>query len=463
MGIFKAYDIRGIYGENLTEKEAYKIGFYLAKYLNLNEIKIGYDTRVSSESLTKYLMKGFIDANCQVICVGMLSTPNFYFSLFSQNSSTGVMVTASHNSKEYNGFKIIFEGNSFDSRNGLYNVEKLVVEDLLELSEHFDGLHLEKVTLSEFISKNNIVQISKKEDYVQYLSNSFNNIFTEKEKKTLRTINFSIDFSSGMSSIAVSSLFEKLEVKFNSYNDTCDGNFPNHSPDPIKAQDYLKKIENNSEFTVAFDGDGDRIVLYDEKNEVVLPDYMIALLIDYFSKENKEFVCDLRASKILLELAEERNVNLKLMRVGRAFYTDFMKEKDCFYGAELSGHMFFKEFNYLDNPDLALIYLLKIICIEHSKEKEFKFSKVIEKYMKYYKIPEVCIKVENLDDALKKVFENYKDNLVMEIDGYSFEFEKYWFNIRKSNTESVLKINIEGITKEIVEEKMKNLQKLISE
>ena len=209
MGIFKAYDIRGIYGENLTEKDAYKIGFYLAKYLNLNEIKIGYDTRVSSEELTKYLMKGFIDANCQVICVGLLSTPNFYFSLFSENSS-GVMVTASHNSKEYNGFKIIYDGNSFDSRNGLYNVEKLVVEDLLELSEHFESLHLEKVSLSEFMVKNNILQVSKKEEYVKYLGDSFNTIITEKEKKTLSTINFSIDFSSGMSSIAVSSLFEKL-------------------------------------------------------------------------------------------------------------------------------------------------------------------------------------------------------------------------------------------------------------
>ncbi len=459
MSIFKAYDIRGIYGENLTEKDAYKIGFYLGKYLKLTEIKIGHDTRLSSESLTKYLVKGLLDANCNVIYLGLISTPNFYYSLFS-GTENGVMVTASHNSKEYNGFKIMSNGNSFDSRNGLYNIEKLVNEDLFELSESFESIHLEKISLSDFLVKNNILSLNTKEDYIQYLLDLYLEIFSDEEKKAISDLIFSIDFSSGMSSIAITEFFKKINLEVKYYNEVLDGDFPNHSPDPVKAEDYLKQIENDSMFSFVFDGDGDRIVLYNEKNDLVLPDYMIALLINYFSKDEKNFVCDLRASKFLSEIALDKNLNLKLMRVGRAFYSDYMKENDCIFGAELSGHMFFRKFNFLDNPDVALIYLLKIITLEYLKDENFRFSNFISKYMKYYKKKEINLEVVNSDNVLDSIKENFKENLILELDGLSFNFDSYWFNIRKSNTEPVLKINIEGISKKIVDlefEKLKNL------
>lgn len=460
MSIFKAYDIRGIYGDNLTEKDAYKIGFYLAKYLNLSEIKIGSDVRLSSENLTKYLMKGFIDANCSVIYLGALSTPNFYYSLFS-NVSCGVMVTASHNPKEYNGFKIIFNGTSFDSRNGLYNIEKLVKEDLFELSEHFESLGIEKLSFFDFLLKNNIFSLDTNLEYTNYLLKIFGEIFDEEEKKSLSNLIFSVDFSSGMSSIAILKFLKKINLNVNCYNEIPDGNFPSHSPDPVKAENYLKKIENNSMFSFAFDGDGDRIVLFDENNELVLPDYMIALLIDYFSSFDKKFVCDLRASRILVEIAKEKQVELKFMRVGRAFYSDYMKENNCVFGAELSGHMFFRKFNYLDNPDIALIYLLKIILNEYKSSDNFKFSEFISKYKKYYKKKEINLEVTNSDNVLENIKEKFKENLILELDGLSFDFNSWWFNIRKSNTEPVLKVNIEGVSKEIVENEFEKLKQLI--
>lgn len=460
MSIFKAYDIRGVYNDNLTEKDAYKIGFYLAKYLNLSEIKIGHDIRISSESLTKYLIKGFIDANCSVIYLGKISTPNFYYSLFS-NVSSGVMVTASHNPKEYNGFKIISNGVSFDSRNGLYNVEKLVNEDLFELLEHFDLNSIEKLSLEEFLSKNNVSYLYPVFEYREFLIQIFNEVFNKDEKELLKKLNFSIDFSSGMSSIAILEFFKKIDFEVKVYNENPDGNFPSHSPDPIKAENYLKEIKNDSMFSFAFDGDGDRLVLFDEKNDLILADYMIALLIDYFSKTDNKFVCDLRASKILLEITKEKKIELKLMRVGRAFYSDYMKETDCVFGAELSGHMFFRKFGFLDNPDIALIYLLKIILDEYKNNLNFKLSEFILKYKKYYKKREINLEVKNSDIIFEKLKNDFSKNLVLELDGLSFDFKTYWFNIRKSNTEPVLKINFEGISKEKVETEFEKLKEFI--
>ncbi len=448
MSIFKAYDIRGIYGKELTEKEAYLIGYYLPKHLNIKKIKVGHDLRLSYEQLSKFFMQGIIDSKATPIFLGRTSTPNFYYSLF-QGTNSGVMITASHNSKEYNGFKIIHEGKSFDSRNGLKDFEKIIKKDADNKTQEYEEIKesISAMDLNEFIQNNEIEKQYNTEKYTQFLKDYFNQTLTEEERNTLKNLNFALDFSSGVSSLAVKEFIKQTNLNCTLLNDTPDGNFPNHSPDPLKAKEYLKNTQNKSFFAAVFDGDGDRIIFFDEKKEFDFPDYIIALLMDYFISQNKSkenFVCDLRASKHISELAESKKSKLKLLRVGRAFYQDYMQEHSSIFGAELSGHLFFRDFKYFDNPDMALIHILKIVAQNIKQNPKTTFSQMLEKYKKYYKIEETNLEVSNSKKVLDTLKKQYKKNLTLDIDGYSFDFDTHWFNIRKSNTENVVRINFEG-------------------
>ncbi|MDA3855208.1 MAG: hypothetical protein PF569_03035 [Candidatus Woesearchaeota archaeon] len=466
MSIFRAYDIRGIYPSELSEKDAYLIGYYLVKYLNLKEIKIAHDLRLSFEAITKFFIQGVLDAGSKPIYLGELSTPGFYYSLF-EGVNSGVMITASHNSKEYNGIKVMNNMESFDSRNGMFDLEKLVIEDkdnkIVELNQIESDLN--DLFLADFLKENEVEYYLTKENYVNFLKDYYDKILDEEEKKVLENIKFSLDFSSGVSSLGVVPFLEKTKLNYNLLNEKPDGNFPVHSPDPLKAKEYLSKLNlKDNLFTCAFDGDGDRIVFYDENSRFILQDYIIAMFIDYYVSEgSKSFVCDLRESRVAFDIAKENDVTLKPLRVGRSFYQDFLKEHSCIFGAELSGHMFFRDYRNLDNPDIALIIMLKIVSKELLKGNyNFKFSDLVVKYKTYERIQETNLKVKDADKVLEFLKNKYEKNLVMEIDGYSFDLGDYWFNVRKSNTEPIIRINLEGKDKTKTQEEFDNLIKFIN-
>ena len=463
-GIFKAYDVRGVYGSELTEKDAYMIAYYFVKFTGLRKLKVSFDARESSEVLCIYFMRGLIDARCEPFCQGVSSTPCFYYSLF-DGVNSGVMITASHNSKEYNGFKFMLGLESFDSRNGLLDVEKLVCEDLDDLNSGYARVEeeLKGVKLDDFIRQNGIDYSSKLNSYIAFLERYYKKILNSKERDVLRNLNLVFDFSSGVSSLALVPFFEKIGLDFVALNEKPDGSFPVHKPDPKEAKEYLKSRDDlKADCFMVFDGDGDRVLFYDEKRNQVLPDYPIALLIDYFITKGSHFVVDLRISRVVSDMCKDRGALLELLRVGRSFYQDFMKKNDCVFGAELSGHLFFRDFKYLDNPDFAVIHMLKIFAREIlDKGEKFVFSKMLERYKKYYKLPEESLVVNDSSRVLEAIKKKYKKSLISEVDGYSFDAGEYWFNVRRSNTEPRMRVSFEGLHEKKTKDEFNNLIEFI--
>ncbi len=445
MGIYKAYDIRGIYGLELKEIDSYLFAYYFAKKYNVKEIKIANDCRNSRETLSKFLIEGFLDANCKVEYLGLSSTVNFYFSLF-EGINSGIMITASHNSKEYNGFKIILNGKSFDGRNGLEKMEETILEDKDNKIRDFEQVknQINAYSLKEFLDIKEIETKSKLNLYIDYLRKLIHLKLHSNEIEILKKNIIGLDFSSGMSSLALKKTLELEGFNIVSYNFIPDGNFPNHEPEPREAEEFVKNIKENFSFLAAFDGDGDRIGFYDENKKLIPLDYIICKYIEYFSEGHKNFICDLRISKIAIELAKNKKLKLNLMKVGRAYYKDYLDENLGVFGAELSGHLFFESFNNYDNPDVALIFMMKIYAENLLKKNDLKFSELFKKYEKYTKFPETNLKVQDGEKILETFKKMYEKNIVMDIDGLSFDFKSYWFNIRKSNTENLIRLTFEG-------------------
>ncbi len=462
MSIFKAYDIRGIYGEGLNEKEAFLIGYYLAKKLNLKKFKVAHDLRLSYQELTKFFLRGLIEAGCSPIYLGALSTPNFYFSLFDEINS-GVVITASHNSSKYNGFKIIYNLESFDSRNGLYELRDLVSLDEDKKINTFNNLfhEIKLINLEDFLNKFDIEKEEYLEKYITYLESYAKNLFNEKDFEILRNRRFGYCFSSGMTSQVMVPLIKKLGFNHIFHLEKPDGGFPQYDPEPSKAQKYIIDYIDGVEGTFAYDGDGDRLVFYDEEEMFVLEDFLILSLIDYFKEENSSFVVDLRASKTIFDFSKNNSLKIEKMRVGRAFYQNYMKDNDCIFGAELSGHLFFRDFNYLDNPDIATLIFLKIVSQKFIHNSKFRVSELFDSYKTYFKLKEKNIKVLNKEESFEKLKEKYEQNLTSQKDGLSFDLEEFWFNVRASNTEPVLRINLEAKTQNVANNELENLVKFL--
>ncbi|MBD3282255.1 MAG: hypothetical protein GF387_01450 [Candidatus Portnoybacteria bacterium] len=445
--IFRAYDIRGIYPDEVNEDFAYKLGKALALFFKSKKILIGRDCRVSSDSLFDSLSRGFLDMGVNVVNMGACTTPMFYWVADKYNFDGGVMITASHNPAEYNGFKVIRGIIPIGMGSGLEKVKKLV----LKANKGVSG---EK---GEMVSKD-------------FLNEYINHILEFVHLKKIRPLRLVVDTANGVGGLVASRLFvsassrEALDVGGAVPADVSflfpelDGSFPGHDPNPSDSgsMDALcqEVVAKGADIGVAFDGDADRVVFVDEKGEVVSPDLIGALLVHHFFKD---------AGKILYTVVSSRNLVEEIMasgnegvcsKVGHTFVKDKMMKEGISFGSEPSGHYYLKENGFVESPFIVLLKVLDLIS-----RNRIPLSVMVSVFDKY-ELVRRNYEVSNVKKVIKKLKKHFKGKVSL-VDGLSIGFSDWWFNVRGSNTEPVLRLTLEARNRAVLEERLDEIEGLI--
>lgn len=442
--IFKAYDIRGLYPQEVNAETLNLIGKALIVQTKAKKVVIGYDMRKSSLKLETALIKGIISQGADVIRIGLVSTPMLYYASWKLKSDAGVIITASHNPAQYNGLKMCFKGTEpIGEGSGMEEIKELVLKGVFKEAE-------QKGTVSE---------IDIKSDYCQYILN-----FVKKSDSKKRIV---FDFGNGMG-IAEKAIFENLKEQnliepiylFDNY----DGNFPNHEANPLKTETLIalqkKVLETGADLGVSFDGDADRVGFIDEKGEVVPMDFPIAFLAEELIENNPNglVLIDLRSSNAVSEYLQSIGARTNNCRVGHSLIKKQMRQEDAIFAGELSGHYFFVENQKAEMASLAVIKILNLL-----NKSGQNFSQLTAKLKKYFHSGEINFEVKDKQLVFDKLKEKYSDGTLNELDGVRIDFSDWWFNVRASNTEPKIRLNLEAKTKELMEKKREELLKIIRE
>jgi len=440
--IFREYDIRGTYPDTINETVAYTIGrsygSYLKEKLNQTTCIVSHDNRVSSPALAAYLIKGITDSGLNVYNYGLTTTPMHYYARYIHNLF-GIMITASHNPKDDNGFKF-----SFDN---LSNARGEMIEDFKNYT--FAG---QFTSGTGTVSSGNIT-----EKYVEFLRYGVE--FGRRKRKVV------IDLGNGTTSIIARKIFEKVNVDFEIIFEENDGRFPNHHPDPNVEENLaaLKKevVKNKADCGIAFDGDGDRLGIVDEKGNVIPTDhYMILIIRDIIDKvKNKTFLYDVKCSKALEDEIKKLGGTPICYRTGASYTQLKVKEDDIPFGGEYSGHLFFRD----KIADVGSGIYAGLRLLELLSKTNKSLSELVSDIPKYYSTPEIKFpsKDETKFDVIDKIKEfcesqNWKLNT---IDGVRVNFSTGWALVRASNTGPNITMRCEASD----ELGLNNLQKIFTD
>ncbi len=439
MKAFHAYDIRGVYNKDFNKNDAYKVGFFLPQLLDTKKILVGRDVRTSSPEIFEYLCEGINDAGADVYNLGLSTTPMVYFITAKHKFDASVMITASHNSKEYNGMKI----SKTDALPVGYDSGLKDLEDLMKNEE---------VIVNK--NKGKIIEYPQKEKYLDFLKSYVPDI---------SDLNVAIDCSNGMAALLIKDL---LEDKPKYIFDELDGTFPNHEANPLVPENIvdLQKLvkKQNADIGIIFDGDADRVMFTDETGKFISPDLMIAVLADYYKDEKGKFLQDIRTSKAVAEYIGDR-FEKEMWRVGRAYAAVKLREIDGVFGGELAGHYYFRDFYYSDSGILATLIFLDVIA--ENNRKGISVSEMISKIEAYENSGEINFRLDKKKEAMDAVKDFYlnkeKPDAFFDFDGYRVEYLDWWFNIRPSNTEPYLRMLVEAKSKNLLAEKVEEITGIV--
>ncbi|KYC53480.1 MAG: Phosphomannomutase [Candidatus Methanofastidiosum methylothiophilum] len=411
MSPFKAYDIRGVYPDEIDEQFAYNIGKTLGK--KHEPIAVGIDSRIGSEKIRDYFIQGIIDEISDVCYLGLVSTPLLYFAT-KNRFSLGIMITASHNPRDYTGFKIC-------DKNA---IPLLPIEDI--------QCNFKKQSLPN--------EIRKIEDTGKDIIEEYSNLFIRKLAQ-FKNYNISADFSNG-STVVERKILEQVFPKINVINGIPDGNFPSHPPNALgqESTQQLRNLvkETQSDIGIIFDGDGDRIGIIDEKGNEVRGDILTAIIAREMLKSNKgKILYDLRSSSVVPEIISEYGGLPIKTRVGHPFIKKLMRKEDAIFAGEFSNHFYFKEIGGFESPLLALYYILSALNGRNLSEE-------VKDLTKYCHSGEINIDTDNPTESINKLIDEFITKKIEKIDGVTISENNWWVNIRPSNTEPLIRITAEA-------------------
>ncbi len=430
--IFKAYDIRGIYPTELDEDAAYKIGRAFVSFLGVDRVIVGRDMRLSGPQVFKAVTDGIRDQGADVIDIGMVSTDQYYFAC-STLGGAGMMVTASHNPKQYNGFKMVRQMPYLLSGDtGIQDLRRLVAQD----------------TFSDPGRRGMIEQRDFSEEFVQSLVQLV-------DVRALKPLKVIADTGNGMVGPALTQLYAHLPVELIGMYLDPDGALPNHGLDPLqeenRAELQQRVVAEGADVGFAFDGDGDRFFTIDDRGRFVPGDYMTALLAEYLLRKHpgEKIVYDVRASWAVPDRVRAAGGTPLIERVGHAFIKRRMADEDVLFAGEVTGHYYFREFGYADSGLIPSLLILEMLSTSGKK-----LSELLEPLeAKYFVSGEINSTVPDPQAKLKALAERYADARIKRLHGLSATYDDWHFNVRTSNTEPLIRLNLEGMSKELMEEK----------
>lgn len=435
--IIKAYDIRGLVKNEVTTDFSFALGVAYAKFLEIERepatIVVGEDMRDSSAPLADAFSDGATSQGMDVIRIGLASTDMLYFASGKLNLP-GIMFTASHNPAQYNGMKLCKSGaKPIGQESGLLTIKQLIQEGIA-------------------ISNRPVGSIRKMDlldDYVTYLIDRF-------PKKTFkkRKLKVVIDAGNGMAGFTAPSVMKKLNVELIPMYFDLDGDFPNHEANPIEPKnlkDLQKRVKKEkADLGLAFDGDADRCFLVDENADLVNPSSLTALIAVRELKRNPgaSIIYNLISSKAVPEIILENGGKPVRSRVGHSYIKSLMAQTGAVFGGEHSGHFYFADFWRADSGMLAALYALAELM-----DSPKSLSEILESFDRYFSSGEINTEVKNASKSIKLVRKKYEnENEIDELDGLTVSSQKWWFNLRPSNTEPLLRLNVEADSPKLMAE-----------
>lgn len=438
MGIFKAYDIRGVYPSELDEGMAYRLGRAVVVFLNARKVLVGRDCRESSPSLIKSLIDGIKDQGADVVNIGLASSPMFSFCVGSLNVDGGVMVTASHNPPEYNGFKLCKSKAVYLSgESGIKDIEVMVAKN------DFPNCTI----------KGEVIEKGMLNDYVNHV------LSFARDIKPMRVV---VDAGNGMCGMICEPVFSRLPGTLIPLFFELDGKFPNRSPNPMEKANLsvlIARIKTEgADLGIAFDPDGDRVTFIDEDGEFIPSDLSTALIAKEVAarESNPVVLYDLRSSRAVKESLDEGGIASIKTRVGHAFIKASMREQNAAFAGELSGHFYFRDHFFCDSGLIACMFMLSLLSRTGSR-----LSELVKPLRKYMSTGEVNFTVPNTKGVLDAVKSHFKGAQIDLLDGVSVNFPAWWVSVRESNTEPVVRMIIEASTLPLLDNKRIEVEGII--
>ena len=427
-GIFKAYDVRGVYDAEITADVAQQIGRAFVAYLGADRIAVGRDMRTSAPEIAAAFIDGALRQGADVVDHGMIGTDMLYYGVARDDLDGGAMITASHNPKEYIGMKLVRrQALPLSGDAGIGDIRDMVLAGRIPPAPHSPGKRLQADILDRYID----------------------HVFSFIDVEAVRPFDLVLDAGSGIAGLVAPHLFDRLPCRTTRLCFEVDGTFPHHEANPLieeNRRDLVARVKTDgADAGIAWDGDADRCFFVDGDGEFVAGDFITALLAEAFLRKRPgaKIVYDVRASHAVKDTVATYGGTALMNRVGHAFFKARMREEDALFGGEVTGHYYFRDNFFADNGFIPALLLLELMSV-HGRTLGDLLAPLRETYFISGEINTRMPDMDAVNATLERLAERYRDGRVYRLDGVSVEYESWHFNVRPSNTEPLIRLNLEA-------------------